>query len=69
MSFFEEFIVDLGREGIYYSFKWIGVAIKWICYLGKKPIAEIKKENWNRRIGFFVFLLLILAIFLILNKF
>ena len=62
MSFFEEFIIGLGQEILYDSFKGIGIVLKWIFYLGKKPISEIKKENWNTRIGFLTFLFLLLGI-------
>lgn len=47
MDFFEDIIIDLGREILYNCFKWIGVLIKWIFYFGKKPISLIKTENWN----------------------
>lgn len=38
------------------------IGTKWLFYLGQKPIVVIKKENWNRRIGFIV----LFGIFLIL---
>lgn len=59
MSFFEDIIIDLGREILYNSFKWFGVFIKWIFYLGKTPISKIKAENWNTRIGLILFFLII----------
>ena len=43
-EFINQFILD--------KLKWIGITMKWIFYFGKKPISKIKKENWNRRIGF-----------------
>ena len=45
MSFFEDFIVGFGQEILFGSFKWIGISIKWLFYLGKKPISQIKNEN------------------------
>jgi hypothetical protein len=59
MSFFEDIFIGIGQEILFSSFKWIGISIKWMFYLGKKPISEIRKENWNTRIGFIVFLVLI----------
>jgi hypothetical protein len=59
MSFFEDIFVGIGQEILFSSFKWIGISIKWIFNFGKKPISEIKKENWNNRIGFIAFFALI----------
>lgn len=67
MSFFEELIATFFQEVLYEAIKWIGIVIKWLFYLGKKPISEIKKENWNTRIGFIVFILLILFIVYLAN--
>ena len=55
MSFFEDIIIDLGREILYNSFKWFGMFIKWIFYLVKHPFQKIKAENWNTRIGLILF--------------
>ena len=59
MSFFEDFLVGFGQEILYGLFKWIGISIKWLFYLGKKSISQIKNENWNTRIGFVVFIFLL----------
>ncbi len=59
MSFFEDFFISAGQEILFGSFKWIGISIKWLFYLGKKPISQIKNENWNTRIGFVVFIFLL----------
>jgi hypothetical protein len=67
MSFFEEIIIDLGREGMYFFFKRLGMLVKWICYSGKKPFTEIKNENWNTRIGFVLFLIIVGIIIYIVN--
>jgi hypothetical protein len=67
MSFFEELIIDLGREGMYFFFKRLGMLTKWIYYSGKKPFAEIKNENWNTRIGFVLFSFLVGIIISIVN--
>lgn len=45
MSFFEDIIINLGQEGMYFFFKRLGMLAKWICYSGKKPFTEIKNEN------------------------
>jgi hypothetical protein len=67
MSFFEEVLVDLGREGVYFLFKRLGMLTKWIYYSGKKPFTEIKNENWNTRIGFVLFSFLVGIIIYIVN--
>jgi hypothetical protein len=67
MSFFEELIIDLGREGMYFFFKRLGMLAKWICYSGKKPFTEIKNENWNTRIGFVLFSIIVGIIIYIVN--
>lgn len=67
MSFFEEIIVDLGREGVYFLFKKFGMLTKWIYYRGEKPFTEIKNENWNTRIGFVLLLIIIGIIIYIVN--
>ena len=67
MSFFEEIIVDLGREGVYFLFKKFGMLTKWIYYRGEKPFTEIKNENWNTRIGFILLLIIIGIIIYIVN--
>ena len=59
MSFFEDIIINLGQEGMYLFFKRLGMLTKWICYSGKKPFSEIKNENWNTRIGFVLFLIIV----------
>lgn len=68
MDFFEDIIIDLGREILYNCFKWIGVLIKWIFYFGKKPISLIKTENWNTRIGLIIFFLIIIGIIVYTKK-
>ena len=67
MSFFEELIIDLGREGMYFFFKRLGMMAKWICNSGKKPFTEIKNENWNTRIGFVLFLIIVGIIIYLVN--
>lgn len=67
MSFFEEIIIDLGREGVYFLFKKFGMLTKWIYYRGEKPFTKIKNENWNTRIGFVLFLIIIGIIIYIVN--
>lgn len=67
MSFLEQFISEIAFDGIYSLFKWIGIGIKWIFFLGKKNITEIEKEDWNRRIGFVLFLIILSITLYILN--
>lgn len=67
MSFFEDIIINLGQEGMYFFFKRLGMLIKWIFYLGKKPFSVIKNENWNTRIGFVLFLIIVGIIIYIVN--
>ena len=67
MSFFEEILIDFGREGVYFLFKRLGMLTKWIYYSGKKPFTKIKNENWNTRIGFVLFLIIIGIIIYIVN--
>jgi hypothetical protein len=63
-----EFIFEVIVQAIFESLpNLIGIGTKWLFYLGKKPISEIKKENWNTRIGFIVFILLILFIVYLAN--
>lgn len=54
MHFFEEIIIDAGREGIYFLIKRIGILFKWLIYRGRRPFSQIKNENWNTRIGFII---------------
>lgn len=67
MSFFEEILIDLGREGVYFLFKRLGMLTKWIYYSGKKTFTKIKNENWNTRIGFVLFLIIVGIIIYIVN--
>ena len=67
MSFFEDIIIDLGQEGMCFFFNRLGMLAKWICYSGKKPFTEIKNENWNTRIGFVLFLIIVGIIIYIVN--
>jgi hypothetical protein len=67
MSFYEELIATFFQEVLYKAIKFIGTVIKWIFYLGKRPISQIRKENWNTRVGFAVFILLILFIVYLIN--
>ncbi len=67
MNFFEEILIDLGREGVYFLFKRLGMLTKWIYYSGKKPFTKIKNENWNTRIGFVLFSFLVGIIIYIVN--
>ncbi len=67
MSFFEELIATFFQEVLCEVIKWLGIGIKWLFYLGKRPISQIRKENWNTRIGFMVFILLILFIVYLAN--
>lgn len=67
MDVFLEFLVEFIGQFIFDSFKWIGIITKWILYLGKKPINQIKKENWNNRIGLITFLAIIGLIIYIVN--
>jgi hypothetical protein len=69
MSLFEDFLTDFLRELLFGSIRWIGIAAKWIFYLGKKPIATIKQEKWNNRIGVLIFFILIFTIIIMVNKF
>lgn len=63
-----EFIFEVIVQTIFESVpKLIGIGTKWLFYLGKKPISQIRKENWNTRIGFIVFILLILFIVYLAN--
>lgn len=62
-----EFLVEFISQFIFNSFKWIGIIIKWLFFLGKKPISKIKSENWNNRIGLVVFFTLIGLIIYIVN--
>ena len=68
MSLFEDFFISAGQEILYGLFKWIGVFIKWLFYLGKKSISQIKNENWNTRIGFLVFILSLLSVIIYFNN-
>lgn len=68
MSFFEDFLTDFLRELLFGSIKWIGIAAKWLFYLGKKPITIIKLERWNARIGFLILFILIFTIIIIVKK-
>ena len=68
MGFFEDFLVDIGRDGIYYLFKKIGILVKWLFYRGRIPLLQIKKENWNTRIGFGFIVLIMSLILYVLNK-
>lgn len=68
MSFFEDILISIGQEILFGIFKWIGISIKWLFYLGKKPIIQIKKENWNNRIGFLIFILILGICIYFLNK-
>ena len=52
MDIILDYISEFIRQFIFDKLKWIGIIIKRIFYLGKKPINQIKKENWNNRIGF-----------------
>ena len=52
---------------IEYLLKGIGIGTKWLFYLGKKPIVTIREENWNSRIGFLVFMALIVSILFLTN--
>jgi hypothetical protein len=56
MSLVEELLFEIGREGIYFFIKQLGILFKWIWYFGKKPISTIKQENGNTRIGFILFI-------------
>lgn len=67
MSFFEDFFISAGQEILFDIFKWIGIFIKWLFYIGKKPISQIRKENWNTRIGFLVLSIIFLLIIYKLN--
>ncbi|ESU21943.1 hypothetical protein FCR2A7T_04050 [Flavobacterium cauense R2A-7] len=68
MSFFEDFLVEIGRDGIYYLIKKLGMLIKWLFYRGRIPFSQIKSENWNTRIGFGFMILLSGLILYVLNK-
>ncbi|AWM13694.1 hypothetical protein DI487_07345 [Flavobacterium sediminis] len=68
MSFFEDIIVTGFQDAIFNSFRWIGIAFKWILYLGKKPFNQIKMENWNNRIGFLITVLIIAISLYLLNS-
>ena len=63
-----EFIFEVIFQSIFESLpKYIGIGTKWLFYLGKRPISEIMKENWNSRIGFLVFIILMLLIVYLVN--
>ena len=67
MDIILDYISEFIRQFIFDKLKWIGIIIKRIFYLGKKPINQIKKENWNNRIGLITFLALIGLIIYIVN--
>lgn len=59
-----ELIMEVVFQTIFETLpKVIGVSIKWILYLGKKPTTEIKKESWNTRIGFLVLMILFVVLY------
>lgn len=63
-----EFLVEVIFEGtITFLPRWIGMGTKWLFYLGQKPMAIIKKENWNSSIGFIVLFSMILIIIYLAN--
>lgn len=67
MRFLEDIISEFAKEGIYSAFKWLGIFCKWIFYAGHKSVQHIEKENWNRRIGFFVFCTVFCIIYYFIN--
>jgi ascorbate-specific PTS system EIIC-type component UlaA len=63
-----EFIFEVMVQTIFKSVpKLIGIGTKWLFYIGKKPISQIRKENWNTRIGFLVLSIIFLLIIYKLN--
>ena len=63
-----EFIFEVIFQSIFEGLpKYIGIGTKWLFYQGKRPIAQIKNKNWNTRVGFVVFILLILFIVYLIN--
>lgn len=67
MSFIEDLLIELGREGFYFFLKRIGMIIKWMFYFGRKPFSKIKKENYNTRIGLLMFIIIIIIVIYCLN--
>lgn len=60
LEFIFEFLGTLFSETILPSIlKYLGASTKWVFYLGRKKFALILKEQWNKRIGFFVLILLL----------
>ncbi|ARV09353.1 hypothetical protein BTO05_06765 [Winogradskyella sp. PC-19] len=67
-DFIGEFLGQLMIEILPSLFKRIGVSVKWLFYLGRKKFKILIKEEWNKRIGFGVFILLAyVAVRLIFN--
>lgn len=57
-DFIGEFLGQLIIEILPSLFKCIGASVKWLFYLGRKRFKILIKEEWNKRIGFVVFILL-----------
>ena len=57
-DFIGEFLGQLMIEILPSLFKRIGASVKWLFYLGRKRFKILIKEEWNKRIGFVVFILL-----------
>jgi hypothetical protein len=69
MSFFEESVIDFLLEIVFSSLNFIGISIKWIGCLGKKPFSEIRTESWNSALGFVVLVFVFGIIISINNSF
>ncbi|APY08845.1 hypothetical protein BWZ20_11275 [Winogradskyella sp. J14-2] len=57
-----EFLAGIIQEAIPDILKYFGASFKWLFYLGKKPFTTILQEEWNRRLGLFVIVLIIVII-------
>ena len=59
LEFLAELLGQFFIEMLPSLFKRIGASVKWLFYLGRKRFKILIKEEWNKRIGFVVFILLI----------
>ncbi len=61
-----DIILETIVQAVFEAFpRFLGVMIKWIFYLGKKQINEIKKESWNTRIGIVTIIIIFILIYVI----
>ncbi len=62
MQLIAEFIVTVFVEILFYSIlnpilRSIGIAARWVMNLGKTPVSELAKKDWNSLIGMLVLVL------------